>query len=144
MVLTGSVEARGIRYILTVKAVDSANGNELGMAQETVTDKRDVLKGIQSVASKLRDILGDTTPESVRLTAGETVTTTSLEALKSYSIAQDLSSSGRKARGIHRTLPERDTARQGIRARVLRVWRRCSSTWGTGPRRRNCGSRPCR
>jgi serine/threonine protein kinase/tetratricopeptide (TPR) repeat protein len=100
VVLTGSVETRGSGYVLTVRAIDSANGNELGLARETVTDKGDVLKGVQSVASKLRDILGDTTPESVRLSAGETVTTTSLEALQSYSIAQDLSSSGKREESI--------------------------------------------
>ena len=44
--------------------------------------------------------LGDTTPESARRAAAETVTTTSLDALHSYSIAQDLSSTGRWVESI--------------------------------------------
>ena len=52
------------------------------------------------MASKLRDALGDTTPESARRQAAETVTAASLEALQSYSVAQDLSSSGRQQESI--------------------------------------------
>jgi tetratricopeptide (TPR) repeat protein len=48
----------------------------------------------------LRDQLGDTTPESARRADGETVTAASLEALQSYSIAQDLSSGGRQQESI--------------------------------------------
>ena len=44
--------------------------------------------------------LGDTKPESVRRAEGETVTTASLEALHSYSMAQDLSSTGRQQDSI--------------------------------------------
>jgi tetratricopeptide (TPR) repeat protein len=53
-----------------------------------------VLAGITTVASRLRDALGDTTPESARANQ-ETVTARSIEALHSYSLAQDLSSTGR-------------------------------------------------
>jgi tetratricopeptide (TPR) repeat protein len=57
-----------------------------------------VLAGVETVASKLRDGLGD--PESARRQAAETVTAASLEALQSYSVAQDLSSSGRQQESI--------------------------------------------
>ena len=94
VILTGAIEARAPGYLLTLRAVDVANGRELARAEEAVSDKGAVLKGTQSVASKLRDALGDATPESVRRQEEETVTTTSLEALQRYSKAQDLSSNG--------------------------------------------------
>jgi len=100
VVLTGSVETRGTGYALTVRAIDPANGNELGRAVAEARDKGRVLEGIGSAASKLRDSLGDTTPESVRRAEGETVTAASLDALRSYSIAQDLSSTGRQLDSI--------------------------------------------
>ena len=95
VILTGAIEARSPGYLLTVRAVDVANGNELARTEEVVPNKGAVLNGTQSAASKLRDALGDTTPESVRRQEQETVTTTSLEALQKYSMAQDLSSDGK-------------------------------------------------
>ena len=99
-VLTGAITPRGAGYDLTVRALDPASGNERAKATQAVTSKGDVLKGVQSVASKVRDALGDTTPESARQQDAETVTAASLEALQSYSIAQDLSSSGKPAEAI--------------------------------------------
>jgi tetratricopeptide (TPR) repeat protein len=99
-VLTGAIAPRGSGYNLTVKAVDPANGNELAKVEQAVADKGEVLKGVQIVASKLRDALGDTTPESARRQLEETVTAASLQALQSYSIAQDLSSSGKQKESI--------------------------------------------
>jgi tetratricopeptide (TPR) repeat protein len=83
-----------------IRAVDTASGSERAKAEQAVADKGDVLKGVQSVASKLRNALGDTTPESAQRQKEETVTAASLDALKSYSIAQDLSSSGRQEDSI--------------------------------------------
>jgi tetratricopeptide (TPR) repeat protein len=100
VVLTGSVETRGAGYLLKVRAVDPADGKELATAEASVPDKASVLKGVESVASTLRSQLGDTTSESARRAAAETVTTTSLDALHSYSIAQDLSSTGRWVESI--------------------------------------------
>ena len=99
-VLTGAIAQRGSGYSLMIRAVDTASGSERAKAEQAVADKGDVLKGVQSVASKLRNALGDTTPESAQRQKEETVTAASLDALKSYSIAQDLSSSGRQEDSI--------------------------------------------
>jgi Flp pilus assembly protein TadD len=95
VIMTGVVASRGSGYTLTVKAVDPATGNVLATADASVADKAAVLKGIETVASTLRNGLGDTTPESVRRAAAESVTTASLDALQAYSRAQDLASAGR-------------------------------------------------
>ncbi len=99
-VLTGAIAPRGSGYTLMIRAVDTASGSERARAEQAVSDKGDVLKGVQSVAAKLRNALGDTTPESAQRQKEETVTAASLDALKSYSIAQDLSSSGRQEESI--------------------------------------------
>jgi eukaryotic-like serine/threonine-protein kinase len=101
VVLTGNIAARdGGGYDVQVRAVDPSDGKELAVARDRVSDKANVLKGLERVASQLRNALGDTTPESGRLAAAETVTAASLEALHSYSIAQDLSSTGREEESI--------------------------------------------
>ncbi len=99
-VLTGAIAPRGSGYTLTVRAIDPANGSERANAKRDVADKSKVLEGIGSVASALREQLGDTTPESARRADGETFTAASLEAMESYSIAQDLSSTGRQQESI--------------------------------------------
>ncbi len=101
-ILTGSIGPRstGSGYSLVVNAVDASNGKPLASASAEVDSKDTVLKGVQAVASTLREKLGDTTPESARLAAAETVTTSSLEALKLYSQAQDLSVGGREEESI--------------------------------------------
>jgi serine/threonine-protein kinase len=100
VVLTGSIAADGRGYALAVKAVDPSDGKVLATADAQVPDKASVLKGVERVASELRSALGDTTPESARLAAAETVTASSLEALQSYSKAQNLSSAGREVEAI--------------------------------------------
>src|SRR5262249_39152781 len=100
VVLTGSVAAQGSGYAIAVRAVDPANGNELAKAEATASDKKGVLKGVETVAPQLRDALGDTTPESARRAAAETVTASSLEALQTYSVAQDLAASGKQQEAI--------------------------------------------
>jgi tetratricopeptide (TPR) repeat protein len=100
VVLTGSIAARASGYTLEVKTVDPSDGRELAAARSDASDKASVLKGVEYVASELRGALGDTTPESARLAAAETVTAASLEALQSYSKAQALSSTGREEEAI--------------------------------------------
>ena len=93
-VLTGTIAPTGSAgYQLAVKAIDPAGGEHADVKQ-SVANKAGVLAGITTVASRLRDALGDTTPESARASQ-ETVTARSIEALHSYSLAQDLSSTGR-------------------------------------------------
>jgi serine/threonine protein kinase/tetratricopeptide (TPR) repeat protein len=99
-VITGEIAASGSGYTLSVRAVDPATGNEAAKEEQNVSSKPDVLRGVQSVAAKLRKALGDTTPESAQRQKEETVTAASLEALKSYATAQDLSSSGRQEQSI--------------------------------------------
>jgi tetratricopeptide (TPR) repeat protein len=66
-----------------------------------------VLSAVQSLAVGLRKALGDTP----RATGSETLTSSSLEAVREYSIAQDLASAGRHEDAIvhYRAAVERDS-----------------------------------
>ena len=90
VILAGAIESKGSGYTISVRAVDPANGNLLGDASATARRKSDVLQAVGSVASELRGTLGDAAPESDKIAAAETVSTSSLEALADYSRAQDL------------------------------------------------------
>jgi tetratricopeptide (TPR) repeat protein len=91
VVLTGSVEPKGGGYAIAVQAVDPANGATLGSAAAAASSKADVLKALGPIAATIRAVLGDTTPESEKLAAAETVTASSLDALRAYERGQDLS-----------------------------------------------------
>ena len=95
VVLAGSVESTGSGYTITVQALDTANGKPLGSAQAKAASKSDVLKALAPVAAKIRSVLGDTTPDSEKLAAAETVTASSLEALRAYDRGQDLARRGK-------------------------------------------------
>ena len=90
VILAGAIEPKGSGYTISVRAIDPADGKSLGEASASAGNKGDVLRAVGSVASKLRATLGDAAPESERLAAAETVSTSSLEALADYSRAQDL------------------------------------------------------
>ncbi len=93
-VVSGSVERNGSKYRLTVDAVNSVSGREIGKDSVVVATREDVLKNVPRVAASIRAALGDTTPESAQLSAAETYTAGSLEAAKAYSEAQDLQWAG--------------------------------------------------
>jgi len=90
VVLAGAVEPAGSGYSIAVRAVNPTNGEVRGTATASASSKEQVLQAVGSVASKIREILGDTADESVRLAASETVTAASLDAIRDYSQAQDL------------------------------------------------------
>ena len=90
VVVGGKVERTSSGYGLKVEAIDPANGKVLGTATATAPSPERLLVAVNTAAARLRGALGDTTPESARMAAAETVTTSSLEALGAYVRAQEL------------------------------------------------------
>ncbi len=94
VVLAGAIERTGSGYAVSVRALDpaveEAGAKPLAGVAATARGKDDVLPVVARLASRLRSELGDTAPESARLAASETVTASSLEALKAYTRAQAL------------------------------------------------------
>src|SRR5437899_7837287 len=87
--LTGSIASLGSHYVITVGAVDAQTGDSLAREQVEADDKEQVLKSLDKTASSLRQKLGESLA-SVRqfATPLERATTSSLDALKEYSLGE--------------------------------------------------------
>ena len=95
VVISGAVEKQGGGYKLSCKAVDPVNSKTLASAATETNAKSGVLQAVAQLADKMRRSLGDTTPDSARLQQQETVTSSSLEAVHEYAVAQDLQFQGK-------------------------------------------------
>lgn len=95
VVISGAVEKLGNGYKISCKAVDPVSSKTLGSAETEANAKAGVLQAVAQLADKMRRLLGDTTPDSSRLQQQETVTSSSLEAVHEYAVAQDLQFSGK-------------------------------------------------
>jgi eukaryotic-like serine/threonine-protein kinase len=95
VVISGSVHKQGDGFKIECKAVDPVNTTTLGTASTGVVPKSGVLQAVAELAGKMRRVLGDTTPDSVRKQQEETVTASSLEAVHEYALGQNLQLSGK-------------------------------------------------
>ena len=88
-VLDGSIAQIGTPYLLTVKAVNCADGETLVSAEAQANDKNHVLDALGKTASEMRNKLGESLSTVQKFdTPLEQATTPSLEALKAYSSAR--------------------------------------------------------
>ena len=87
---TGSIAGLGSHYVITLNAVNAQNGDNLTTQQVEADSKEQVLKALDRGASGLREKLGESLA-SVQHNAKplEQATTTSLEALKEYTLGQE-------------------------------------------------------
>ena len=89
-VLDGSIAQVGTQYLLTLKAVNCSNGESLASTQAQASDKNSVLDALGKAASEIRSKLGESLSSVQKFdTPLEQATTTSLEALKAYSLGQE-------------------------------------------------------
>ena len=101
-VLTGSIARLGTQYVLGLKAVNCNTGDLLAEAQEQAMNKETVLKALDTVTARLRGRLGESLSSVQKYaTPLEEATTSSLEALKAYSLGQKT----RSAKGETAALP---------------------------------------
>lgn len=94
-IVAGLIEKRGSGYKVRSRTLEAATGKILLEVDETADDKKGVLGVVDKIAAKTRRALGDTTPESVQVSAAGTFTTSSLEAAHDYALAQDLQWAGK-------------------------------------------------
>jgi eukaryotic-like serine/threonine-protein kinase len=85
-VLAGSISSLGSDYLLDLKAVACSSGDTLANQQVEANSKEDVLKVLDRAASSLRAQLGESLPSVQKFDVPVAATTTSLEALKNYSM----------------------------------------------------------
>ena len=95
VVVSGSVARQGSDYALTMKAMQAVTGNVLGTARARASGKDDVLKTATKMAATIRRTLGDNASDSTQRFAMETLSATSLEAVRDYAIGQQAASNSR-------------------------------------------------
>ena len=87
--LVGSIASLGSHYVLTVGAVNAQTGDSLARQQVEAASKEQVLKSLDTAASSLRQKLGESLASVQQFaTPLEQATTSSLDALKEYSLGQ--------------------------------------------------------
>ncbi len=85
--LAGSIGSLGSQYVLGLKAVNCQSGDMLAQEQMTAASKEKVLDTLGEAATKLRGELGESLATVQKLDVPlEQATTSSLEALKAYSL----------------------------------------------------------
>jgi len=85
--LAGAVGSLGNEYVLGLKAVNCQSGDALAQEQVTAASKEKVLDALGEAASKLRGELGESLATVQKFDVPlEQATTSSLEALKAYSL----------------------------------------------------------
>jgi len=86
VVLDGTIAQVGTQYLLILKALDCANGQSLVSAESEANDKNHVLEALSKISVEMRSKLGESLGTVEKFSAPlEEATTSSLEALQSYS-----------------------------------------------------------
>jgi tetratricopeptide (TPR) repeat protein len=100
--IAGSIASLGSQYVLGLKAVNCQSGDPLAEKQVTAASKEKVLDALGEAASKLRTDLGESLATVQKFDVPlEQATTSSLEALKAYS----LGNKARNEKGNEAALP---------------------------------------
>ncbi len=91
--LAGAIGSLGSKYVLELKAVSCQRGDALAEEQVTAASKEKVLDALGEAATKLRSELGESLATVHRFDVPlAEATTSSLEALKAYSLGQKAAS----------------------------------------------------
>src|SRR5271154_6113595 len=85
-ILLGTISNLGGQYVIGVDAVGCSNGDTLAEEQEEAASKTDVLKALSKAAASLRSKLGESLASIQKFDVPVEATTTSLEALKAFSM----------------------------------------------------------
>jgi serine/threonine-protein kinase len=124
-VLSGEVSRLGDGYMISAQVVGADSGQVLAAHRETAASARDIIPAVDRLSRKLRRHIG----ESLRgVRAGpplEAVTTSSLEALRQYSLGARLAGVGRsdEALPLYEKAVQLDTAfATAWRAMAIQLW----------------------
>lgn len=99
--LLGSIVTLGNNYVITLEALNSRTGEALAREQIEAAGKEQVLRKVGEAATKLRGKLGESLQTIEKFDASvEQATTSSLEALKAFSIGQQLQMVGKTNESI--------------------------------------------
>ena len=92
--VVGSIVPLGSHYAITLEAIDSRQSNTLARIQVEAESKERVLHALSRAAAGLRGKLGESLRSIQKFDALLERTTSSLEALRAYSLGHEISASG--------------------------------------------------
>ncbi len=99
--ITGSITKFGEIYVLTLEAINARNNESLGREFEQVNSREDVLTALTRAAAGLRERLGESLSSIEKFNVpGESITTSSLEALKIFVLGREQIVNGRQFEAI--------------------------------------------
>ena len=84
--LLGSISNLGGQYVVGVDAISCSNGDTLAKQADEASSKQEVLKALGRVAAALRNTLGESLASVQKFEVPVAATTSSLEALKAFSM----------------------------------------------------------
>jgi tetratricopeptide (TPR) repeat protein/tRNA A-37 threonylcarbamoyl transferase component Bud32 len=128
VILAGTIDRSGSGYKVAVRALTADKPEPVTVADAQASDRSKVLGAVGKVAENIREALGDST--AIGSASGETFTAASLEAVRAYTLAQDLAMSQRDTEAIVqyrealRLDPEFGRAYSGLAGSQLRLGRR--------------------
>jgi serine/threonine protein kinase/tetratricopeptide (TPR) repeat protein len=94
--LTGTIATLGSHYVITLEAMNPRSGDSIAREQIEAESKEKVLSSLGTAASNLRKKLGESLGSIQKYDVNiEQATTSSLEALKAYAMANDERAKGR-------------------------------------------------
>lgn len=94
-VVEGAIERDGSGYKVDVKVIDPANDATVANVSETAASRAAVLQAVNTAAGRIRVALGESKSDLDKLTAAETVTAGSFDAMQAYLRAQTLVNGGK-------------------------------------------------
>src|SRR5712691_5819788 len=99
--IAGEIAPLGANYVITVKAIVCQTGDSLAQEQVEATSKERVLGALGEATSKLRAKLGESLGSVRKFDVPiEQATTSSLEALKAYTLGGELRARGRETESL--------------------------------------------
>jgi serine/threonine protein kinase/Flp pilus assembly protein TadD len=99
--ITGSISSFGNIYVLTLEAINARNNESLGREFEQVNSREEVLNALTRAATGLRERLGESLGSIEKFNVpSESITTSSLEALKIFVLGREQIVNGRQFEAI--------------------------------------------
>jgi eukaryotic-like serine/threonine-protein kinase len=100
-VLIGSIASLGSHYVITLETLNSQTGDALAHEQVEAESKEQVISKLGEAVTKLREKLGESLASIRRFdTPLAQATTSSLEALKAYTLGRDLGRKGKDTEAV--------------------------------------------
>jgi serine/threonine protein kinase/tetratricopeptide (TPR) repeat protein len=107
-IVSASIEQKGNGYLIKAWATDPSTSKRITEVDQEINTKTQVLNSVDYITARLRADLGVISEESTESLIRETFTTTSLEAMKAYTNAQDLEAAGNSEEAIKEYLKALD------------------------------------